>query len=188
MIDILLAITGLNLLAAILMSIAVRRDFARVGQITLPNAIWAGIAMHGQFVVTFIVAWLDRGSLFAGDFWTVSAGWTLIAVGGAAIAAGRSAYASFKRVYGMKEDELIDHGIYRWTRNPQYIGYAAMFLGAAIASGSLWALVLAGLFLVFIHGFITLVEEPHLKNVFGEIYATYCQRVSRYWGYPRQAV
>jgi hypothetical protein len=37
---------------------------------------------------------------------------------------------------------LVDTGIYRWTRNPMYLGMALAYAGAALLLNSLWCLVL----------------------------------------------
>ena len=94
---------------------------------------------------------------------------------------GRYAYGSQERVYGLLEDELIQHGIYQRTRNPQYVGYGAMFVGSAIAAGSTFALLSAISFLAIIHVFITWVEEPHMRRTFGDTFDQYAGQVGRYW-------
>jgi len=169
------------------MAILVKRDFARIGHVSWPVAIWTGIAMHGHALIAFSVAWFDRGSLFPLATWTILSGLGLTLAGAYVIYLGRKAYASVARVYGLKEDKLIERGIYRLSRNPQYFGYWLMFVGAALAAGSFWALVLAGLFAVFMHPYIRFVEEPHLRRHFGEEYKQYCGRVSRYFGKPHRA-
>ena len=93
----------------------------------------------------------------------------------------RHTYGDQARVYGLKENELIEHGIYRRSRNPQYLGYWLMFVGAATASGSLLAFLFAVAFALLVHGYITIVEEPHLKRHFGADYTQYCRRVGRYF-------
>lgn len=94
---------------------------------------------------------------------------------------GRKAYGDQSRVYGLKEDTLITHGIYTRSRNPQYFGYGLMFFGAAIASGSLLAFVFVAVFALMVHVGITKVEEPHLEHVFGQPFLDYRQSVARYF-------
>tara|TARA_R110002072_G_scaffold80606_10_gene185123 strand:+ start:1395 stop:1751 length:357 start_codon:yes stop_codon:yes gene_type:complete len=84
--------------------------------------------------------------------------------------------------YGLLEDEIIQHGVFRRTRNPQYVGYVLMFLGAAAGSGSQLALISAVLFVAIIHVFITHVEEPHMRRTFGEAFEQYVHKVGRYFG------
>ena len=168
------------------MALLVRRDFKRIGRVSWPVAIWTGVAMHGHALIAFAVAWFDQGSLYPVAALSLLGGLGLTLIGAYIIYLGRKAYANVARVYGLKEDELIERGIYRFSRNPQYFGYWLMFVGAALATGSIWALALAGLFAVFMHPYIRFVEEPHLRRHFGEDYQHYCERVARYFGQPRR--
>jgi protein-S-isoprenylcysteine O-methyltransferase Ste14 len=168
-----------GVLSLVFMALA-RREFGRQGKWSRSTAVMSGVVMHGHAVATCALAWFDHGRFYALDWWVLCIGFVLFFAGGVVIALGRTAYGSQERVYGLLEDELIEAGIYRVTRNPQYVGYAGMFLGAGIASGSAWALASSGLFILTIHLFITRVEEPHLKTVFGQSYAAYCERVRRY--------
>ncbi|MEA1941906.1 MAG: PEMT/PEM2 methyltransferase family protein [Pseudomonadota bacterium] len=170
----------LNAVIAIPFMMQARRDFARQGRWSRATAAWSGLVMHGQALATAALAIADRGSLWPVSGISLTAGGALFAAGAAVIAAGRLAYGNQERVYGLLEDRLIEGGIYRVTRNPQYVGYAAMFFGAAVAGGSGLALASAVLFALTVHIFITRIEEPHLRRAFGEAYTAYCERIRRY--------
>jgi len=77
---------------------------------------------------------------------------------------------------------LVDRGVYRYSRNPMYIGVLLVLLGQALYTGY-WQLAAyaAILFLVF-NGFIVLLEEPRLRRDFGADYDRYCARVNRWLG------
>ena len=155
-------------------------EFKLQGKWSPSTAIMSGLIMHGHFIATLALSWLDRGSLFAPSSIMAAIGTLLFIAGAVVIYLGRYAYGSQQRVYGLLEDELIQHGIYRRTRNPQYVGYAGMFLGAAIVAGSGLALVSTLLFIAVIHVFITWVEEPHMRRTFGDVFDQYARKVSRY--------
>jgi protein-S-isoprenylcysteine O-methyltransferase Ste14 len=157
-----------------------KAEFEHQGKWSPPTAVMSGVIMHGHFIATLTLSLLDRGSLFAPSPIMVAIGTILFIGGGAVIYLGRYAYGSQQRVYGLLEDELIQHGIYRHTRNPQYVGYAAMFLGAAIVAGSGLALISTLFFIAIIHVFITRVEEPHMRNTFGDAFDQYTRNVRRY--------
>ena len=161
--------------------ILAKRSFAKNRNLTPFLAMWSGIAMHGHALMTFAIAWINRGSLYAPKYWAVLPGLIILFVGAYIIYLGRKAYGDQSRVYGLKEDALITHGIYTRSRNPQYFGYGLMFLGAAIASGSMLAFVFVAVFALMVHTGITKVEEPHLRLIFGKPFADYRQRVSRYF-------
>jgi len=157
-----------------------RSEFRQQGKWSPLTAAFSGLIMHGHFVATIALAWLDRGSLFAPNLISLALGGGLFLGGAYVTFLGRYAYGSQERVYGLLEDELIQHGIYRRTRNPQYVGYSGMFLGAAIAAGSGLAMLSALVFTAIIHVFITWVEEPHMRRTFGDAFGKYAQKVRRY--------
>ncbi len=73
---------------------------------------------------------------------------------------------------------LVTSGIYRFTRNPMYLGHLIFFLGLAVAfSGLAWAV-----FAIHLFWFDRRVrgDEPHMSALFGEGYARYCAGVKRW--------
>ena len=75
---------------------------------------------------------------------------------------------------------LLSHGIYRYTRNPIYLGMLIILAGAAVFLGSLTPfLVLPVFFFIIQEGYIK-HEEPFLERIFGEQYRAYCRRVRRW--------
>ncbi|MCY1553776.1 Phospholipid methyltransferase [compost metagenome] len=75
---------------------------------------------------------------------------------------------------------LVDSGIYRYSRNPMYLG-----LLLVLAGWGLWlahALALLGLpaFVVYMNRFQIAPEERALTAVFGDAFAAYRQKVRRW--------
>ncbi len=92
-------------------------------------------------------------------------------------------FRSFEQVSGTEAGNLVKTGPYRYSRNPQVIGWGLALLGAAVAGRSAGALVsAAGFFLV--HGRYFDVEERHLERVFGEEYRRYLEKTPRWFGLP----
>ncbi len=79
---------------------------------------------------------------------------------------------------------LVVRGLYRYTRNPMYVGVLAVIFGWALVFGSppiaIYGFLLAG----FFHLFVVIYEEPHLRRVFGSSYEEYCLQVSRWLPFP----
>lgn len=76
--------------------------------------------------------------------------------------------------------KLVVKGLYRFSRNPMYIGVIIILSGEAIffQLNNLWVYLL---FIFFIFNlFILFIEEPRLRRDFGEDYYQYCQRVRRW--------
>ena len=84
--------------------------------------------------------------------------------------------------YGLREDALLTHGIYAWSRNPQYVGTVLVLLGVALIARSFVTLLFAFFFFLLIHFYVVWVEEPHLSNAFAERYAMYRSETNRYIG------
>jgi len=80
---------------------------------------------------------------------------------------------------------LVVRGLYRYVRNPMYVGVLLTISGWAVLSGS-WALVKygVGVALAF-HFFVVFVEEPTLRRQFGDAYDAYRRTVARW--VPRPA-
>lgn len=77
--------------------------------------------------------------------------------------------------------ELQTGGLYRYSRNPQTVGYSVVFVGAALLSNSMLVatLVVIGVAWLFL---AVLAEEPWLREQYGEDYDDYCREVPRFVG------
>lgn len=75
---------------------------------------------------------------------------------------------------------VVDHGIYRFTRNPMYVGMSLFHVGLSLLIPSTWALLLLPPVLVLIVTQVIHREERHLRERFPEEYAAYCARVRRW--------
>jgi len=77
---------------------------------------------------------------------------------------------------------LVTSGIYRWTRNPMYLGLSILLLGWAVELGSLVGFLGPVLFVLLIQHVQIRPEERALRARFGEDYARYHARVRRWLG------
>ena len=75
---------------------------------------------------------------------------------------------------------IIDTGVYRWSRNPIYLGMAIGQFGIAICAGSLAAMVTMILAVLVIQYFVIAREEQYLAAKFGSAYLDYKSKV-RAW-------
>ena len=75
---------------------------------------------------------------------------------------------------------LVTSGIYRWTRNPMYLGLAVIYAGLALLLNSLPAFALLPVVLVIIQYRVIAKEEAYLERAFGAKYDTYKNQV-RTW-------
>lgn len=76
--------------------------------------------------------------------------------------------------------KLVVRGLYRYTRNPMYVGVLTVIVGWAIVFQSLALVFYAVVVWAGFCAFILFYEERHLRRFFGTEYEAYCQRVSRW--------
>ena len=74
---------------------------------------------------------------------------------------------------------FVQHGIYRMSRNPAFVGFDLMYLGLLVAFPNVIHLVCALFSVVMLHLQI-LNEEKFCAKVFGKEYEDYSKRVRRY--------
>ena len=120
---------------------------------------------------------------FAIPAWAHPLGWAL-ALAGALLALwciatfaarGRGTPAPFD-----PPREFVAAGPYRYVRNPMYIGGFGVLLGAGLIVRSPSIVGLAFLFLLLMHLFVLLYEEPALTGRFGDPYRDYKSAVRRW--------
>ncbi len=76
--------------------------------------------------------------------------------------------------------ELVVRGLYRFVRNPMYVGVLSILLGEGLFFESLRLLEYTAIVFAFFFLFIILYEEPILRRKFGESYQNYCKTVPRW--------
>ncbi|MCM3876343.1 MAG: isoprenylcysteine carboxylmethyltransferase family protein [Thermoanaerobaculia bacterium] len=119
--------------------------------------------------------------------WAVALALPAFAVGLAIYAWCVWDFAAFGRGTPLPIDapkRLVVRGLYRYTRNPMYLGVLTAISGWAV----LFQIgVLAGYLLLVGTGFhlvVVLYEEPHLRKMFGDEYDAYRHRVGRWLPKP----
>jgi len=119
-------------------------------------------------------------SLPAKYFWS----WSLALIG---VLVCLSGVISFRRskttVNPTKPDStsaLVVSGVYKYTRNPMYVGFALVLLGWAAFLSNLAAFALAPVFVVYIDRFQIRPEERVLFSLFPHEYPAYRAKVRRW--------
>jgi len=79
--------------------------------------------------------------------------------------------------------ELVVRGLYRYVRNPMYLGVISLLFGEAWLFASLSLFQYVAVAFCFFYLFVVLYEEPALRRKFGEAYQKYCEAVPRW--FPR---
>ncbi len=80
---------------------------------------------------------------------------------------------------------LVVSGLYRYTRNPMYLGALMILLGEAALWRSGVLLIYSGCFFLVVNLFVLAYEEPHLRRQFGASYQDYRAHVPRWFPYKK---
>ncbi|MGH7493599.1 MAG: methyltransferase family protein [bacterium] len=78
-------------------------------------------------------------------------------------------------------ERLVVSGLYRYVRNPMYVGVVLAVVGQALLFGNFVLLQYAALVWLCFFAFVVLYEEPALRRQFGSSYETYRANVRRWW-------
>lgn len=105
-------------------------------------------------------------------------------VGGAISLAGLVAFRRAKTTVNPMKPEsassLVSSGVYRFTRNPMYVGLLFVLIGWAVYLAAPWSLLGPAFFVAYIGRFQIKPEERVLASMFGSEFAMYQSRVRRW--------
>ena len=120
--------------------------------------------------------------------WSASSRWGLLAglsLAGGLVALGglwafQRAHTTFNPLHPERASTLVQGGVYRFTRNPMYLGMALVLLGWACWLAHPLAFACIPLALAYLQRFQIQPEERVLRAHFGSDYEAYCRRVRRW--------
>ncbi len=154
------------------------REFEASGRLRTSTAV----GMYGLYVAhagLYLTAVAKRPLEVPLPGAVATAGWPLVAAGAYATASGMRAFSSPGQVSGTDPGVFVTEGIYRVTRNPQYLGYVVALAGGALARRSGTGLLLAGA-IAGIFAWWVPVEERHLSRMLGSGYDDYLAATRRW--------
>jgi len=126
--------------------------------------------------------WLDTGRV--AFTWQVPLAVALLVAGaGLMVAAAAALIAARTTINPMKParaSRLVTGGVFRWSRNPIYLGDLLILAALAVWLGQVANLALLPMFVAYIDRFQIWPEERVLAARFGAEYAAYRARVRRW--------
>ena len=149
----------------------------RTGIIVPPPVLFAG-----PFIVGWLIERRWQAPLLDDRAFGIVLGLAVISAG---VAIAVSGVRQFRRArttvlpFG-GTSQIVETGVYRWTRNPMYLGMALAYAGAAAIVNSAWCLLFLPVALALVHVFAIRREERYLAAKFGDPYERYCSRVRRW--------
>jgi protein-S-isoprenylcysteine O-methyltransferase Ste14 len=106
------------------------------------------------------------------------------------LAAGGTPAIFFTRpmrwLVGSEPDKIVQGGLYRYSRNPMYIGVSLTAAGLAWLLASRSAAIYAALLWPIFHFVVVVLEEPHLRKKLGARYEEYLRTTPRWIGFPKR--
>ena len=79
-----------------------------------------------------------------------------------------------------KSSLIVTHGIYKYSRNPMYLGMLIMLTGASFFMGTIPAMFAPIGFFIIIDKVFVPYEEEKLLDIFGDVYLTYFAQTRRW--------
>jgi len=76
--------------------------------------------------------------------------------------------------------QIVTSGIYRFTRNPIYLGFLLIVIGLPLNSGLYWGIVVAPFYILLMNRLVIQHEEVYLTKKFGKAYTSYMSQVRRW--------
>ncbi len=116
---------------------------------------WGGITLVGMtaVVVSLILIWVANFTM--GNSWRIG-------------------------VDDGKPGDLVTRGIFKYSRNPIYLGLDVIMIAGFLLQPNLF-FALYALVVGFVVHFQIRVEEQHLRATYGQQYLQYCERTPRYF-------
>ena len=77
-------------------------------------------------------------------------------------------------------DVFVTDGLFRWSRNPMYLGFTLLLTGAAVLLGAATPFAVVALFVVITDRWYIAFEERVMQRKFGAAYEAYRRGVRRW--------
>lgn len=141
-----------------------------------PPFVYLAVALLGVLLERRVLA------LPLDDRWARPLGIAALILGVASIAvAMRMFFRSGQKPEPWKPTpSIVAAGLYRWTRNPMYVGMALLQAGGGLLKGYGWIVLLVPLSLWLVYLTAVRHEEEYLEIKFGEEYLRYRASVRRW--------
>ena len=142
-----------------------------------PAPVFFGVAV----ATGFLLEWLFPTSLLtfpysaAVGLFLIAASVILVVFAVLPLVRARTAFDARKPT-----TSVVTEGAFGFSRNPTYVSLAALQVGLAFLSQSLWVIITTVAAVAITHWGVVLREERYLERKFGQEYRSYAARVRRW--------
>lgn len=144
----------------------------------------AGSAFALSVAALIVAAALAPADL---TIWTIAA--AIVSLIGTAIVIVAQVQMGRAWRVGVREGDaplFVSHGLFRFSRNPIFVGMMLVGLSTAMVSGAWWSWAALALFVLSCIVQVR-IEEAHLEASFGDAYRAFRRRVPRWLGWTSAA-
>lgn len=96
------------------------------------------------------------------------------------VASFRAAKTTVNPLSPSETTSLVTTGVYKFSRNPMYLGFLLVLIGWGVFLSNLYSLSLAVLFVFYMNTFQIQPEEHIIQKIFGREFDEYQERVRRW--------
>ncbi|MHB8137855.1 MAG: methyltransferase family protein [Smithellaceae bacterium] len=174
---------GLLIVASPFLILKIHSDYKTKAELSKLGLVCTYILL-GLFCMTIINATLYSRWVFAPDNTVCNVfGYIFMLTGITISVEAFVEFRSLKRIFSqtyLAADKVITTGVYRFSRNPQYIGWHLFFIGLSLLSRSIVAITLILIHLTIFQFIVIPGEEKYLEKLLGDEYMQYKKRVRRW--------
>jgi protein-S-isoprenylcysteine O-methyltransferase Ste14 len=134
-----------------------------------------------HIAIAYLLGWLIPLPLYVPNILRAF-GFVLVVIG---FLFGMGAFIEFRRARTTLNphgsvSSLVSSGVYRFTRNPIYLGFLLMLIGIPLNAGNYWGILLSPIFVILLNRLAIEREEAYLEIKFKDQYTAYKSRVRRW--------
>lgn|SRR5690625_272215 len=96
------------------------------------------------------------------------------------VAAFRQSQTTLDPLHPEDASSLVTRGVYQYTRNPMYLGFALVLLAWALYLSAWLGLLIVGVYVAYMNRFQIKPEEKALESRFGQEFLQYKKAVRRW--------
>ena len=143
----------------------------------IPPVVTGAVTAIGMWLVSRTLPSFTQASLHVVAMAMGIAG---VMITGSALLSFRRARTTVNPMQPSSASSLVTSGIYRYTRNPMYLGMLFVLVGWALYLANVLAFLFLPAFILYMNRFQIEPEERALTALFGQEFLQYASRVRRW--------